>query len=225
VDIIDLRGFRFVTTSEIEGGRKMATDVMKRVVGDDELKARKMRQNFESFRNVTHLWMAANDRPQVDGLDEAIWRRIRMLPFTVTIPPEDRDPRLIEKLLRERDGILGWLIDGCLKYRAEGLVPPAGVAAATDEYRSESNPLLAWCEGCCALEAEATTSSEALHGSYLAWCAESRYRGKPLSSKSPKWGAALASLGAQGEREYLDGHRQRVWKGIRPNDVPPGESF
>jgi len=64
VDVADLRGYRFVTTTEVEGGRKMATDVMKRITGERRLKARKMRQNFEEFENVTKLWMAANDRPR-----------------------------------------------------------------------------------------------------------------------------------------------------------------
>jgi putative DNA primase/helicase len=221
VDIIDLRGFRFVTTSEVEGGRKMATDVMKRITGDSDLKARKMRQNFESFRNVTHLWLAANERPQVDGLDEAIWRRIRMLPFTVTIPADQRDPRLIEKLLHERDGILGWLVDGCLAYQREGLTPPDGVAAATDEYRADSNPLLAWADERCTLDPAAFTASEALHEDYAKWCGEDRYRGKPLSKRSPKFSAGLVSLGCQNGKEGSGnaGTRVRGWHGIGLNDV------
>jgi putative DNA primase/helicase len=219
VDIIDLRGYRFVTTSEIEGGRKMATDVMKRITGDDELKARKMRQNFESFRNVTHLWMAANDKPQVDGLDESIWRRIRMLPFTVTIPPEQRDPRLIEKLLQERDGILGWLVDGCLKYQAEGLQAPAGVEAATDEYRNESNPLAAWAEDRCTLEPEASTSSDALHANYVEWIRLDKYRGKPISSKQAKWGAGLKNLDCKSVRIGPKDERAAAWSGIRLNSA------
>ena len=225
VDIIDLRGYRFVTTSEIEGGRKMDAGLMKRIVGEDTLKARAMRQNFESFRNVTHLWMAANDRPQVDGTDEAVWRRIRMVPFAVTIPPEQRDPYLIAKLLQERDGILRWIVDGCLAYRREGLVPPQGVAAATDDYRADSNPLKDWAEACCVLEVRATATSESLHASYANWCGESRYRGKPIPSRSPKWGASLASLGCQSGRESIDGEKQRVWQGIRLSDVVPGATI
>jgi putative DNA primase/helicase len=219
VDIIDLRGFRFVTTSEVEGGRRMATDVMKRITGDSELKARKMRQNFESFRNVTHLWLAANECPQVDGLDEAIWRRIRMLPFTVTIPAEQRDPRLIEKLLRERDGILGWLVEGCLAYQREGLSAPDGVAAATAEYRTDSNPLLAWVEENCTLDPELFTTSEDLHFDYTQWCKDDRYRGKPLPKKSSKFAAALASLGSERDKvgSGKAGTQVRGWRGIGLN--------
>jgi putative DNA primase/helicase len=217
-DIFDLRGLRFVTTSEVGGDWKMADDVVKRLTGDDTLKARRMRHDFESFRNVTHLWLAANDKPKVDGLDEAIWRRIRLLPFTVTIPAADRDPRLIEKLLQERDGILWWLVQGCLAYQREGLVPPAGVAAATDDYRSESNPLLAWSEASCTAEADAMTSGEALHGSYVAWCGEDRYRGKPLSIRDRKWGAGLAGLGYRSKRTK----DFRGWEGVRLNEVEPG---
>ena len=150
-----------------------------------------MRQDFVQFRNVTHLWMVGNDRPQVDGTDEAIFRRFRLLPFTVTIPPDKRDPYLIEKLLRERDGILRWIVAGCLAYRRDGLTPPQGIAAATDDYRKDSNPLLAWSEECCEFDTAASETSAGLHDSYAKWSAEDRYRKKPLSIKSPKWGTAL----------------------------------
>jgi putative DNA primase/helicase len=103
VDVADLRGYRFVTTTEAEGGQRMAADVMKRITGEARLKARKMRQDSESFRNVTTIWMAANDRPLADGTDEAIWRRIRLIPFTITIAPEKRDPVLAKTLLEEHD--------------------------------------------------------------------------------------------------------------------------
>jgi putative DNA primase/helicase len=212
VDVADLRGYRFVTTTEVEGGRQMASDVMKRITGEPRLKARKMRQDFESFVNVTKLWMAANDRPRVDGLDEAIWRRIRLIPFDVTIPPVERDPDLMRKLLEERDGILTWAIEGCLAYGRDGLIPPPAVMAATDEYRSDSNPLLEWVDADCELDATASTGRAALRESYERYC--KRTYAKPVPARSSKWAAALEELGCRIEREG----GARVWGGIKLTD-------
>lgn len=219
VDVADLRGYRFVTTTEVEGGRRMATDVMKRITGEPRLKARRMRQDFESFRNVTTLWMAANDRPQVDGLDEAIWRRVRLIPFTVTIAPDKRDPFLAHTLLKERNAILRWAVQGCLAWQDEGLTPPDAVMSATDEYRDESNPIAEWIESECELDPDAVTAGSDLRGSYERWATVTRSRKVPNGAK---WTAALGSLGVhrptdadeQG-RVYRNGRLAREWQGIR----------
>jgi putative DNA primase/helicase len=216
VDVADLRGFRFVTTTEVEGGRRMATDVMKRITGESRLKARKMRQNYESFPNVTKLWMAANDRPQVDGLDEAIWRRVRLIPFEVTIPFERRDPYLIATLLEERDGILAWAVEGCLAWQRDGLQPPEAVMAATEEYREDSNPLRDWIESDCELEADAITPASVLRDSYEGWCRITRTRPLPRGNK---WTAALERLGCSQPgsdgRAVIGGKQVRAWRGVR----------
>jgi putative DNA primase/helicase len=213
-DIANLRGYRFVTTSETEAGKKMATDVMKRITGDDELKARSLYKDYATFRNVTHLWMAANDRPQVDGLDEAIWRRIRLIPFEVVIPTAERNPNLIAELMRERDGILGWLVEGCRAYHDEGLdSAPAAVLLATQEYRQDSNPLLEWFEECCEQATDGEERASDLHASYKAWCAQSRYRGKPLANSSPRWARGLDSLGLPADKRYIDGKQTRIRRG------------
>jgi len=156
--------------------------------------------------------MAANDRPQVDGLDEAIWRRLRLIPFSVTIPAERRDPYLIAKLLEERDAIMAWAVAGCLAWQAEGLAAPAAVLAATDEYRADSNPLLEWFESECERDDEASAPASELRDAYEKWCAMTRTRKLPRGSK---WTAALASLGLLDERPYIDGRQVRSWTGVR----------
>lgn len=219
VDVMDLRGFRFVTTTEVDAGQRMATDVMKRITGESRLKARRMRQNFESFRNVTKLWMAANDRPQVDALDEAVWRRLRLIPFDVTIPPQKRDPYLAEKLLAERDGILAWAVAGCLAWQREGLKPPAAVMAATEDYRNESNPLADWVESHCELDPDAVIPATRLREDYERWCRDTRTAKVPNGAK---WSGALGRLGVtrpldadERGRTLLDGVYVVAWQGIR----------
>ncbi len=148
----------------------------------------------------------------MDGLDEAIWRRVRLIPFEVTIPASERDPQLISKLLEERDAILGWLIEGCLAYQAEGLKPPAAVMAATDEYRADSNPLRDWADAECELAPDAFTPSARLRESYERYCRFSR--SDALPTRSRKWSEGLRGLGCSDKRTMSD----RGWVGIRLRD-------
>lgn len=206
--IAGLRGYRFVTTQEIEEGQRMASGLLKRITGEPELTARKLYRDFETFPNVSKLWMAANDKPEVNGLDEAVWRRIRLLPFTVTIPEGERDPGLTSKLLAEADGILGWMVEGLRAYHAEGLAPPPAVRVATDEYREESNPLREWVEDACELEPDAVTPARELRDAYEAWAI--RHRRKRVGANG-NWSKALSGLGCTDERTRTG----RRWLGIR----------
>ena len=63
------------------------------------------------------------------GVDEAIRRRMHLIPFNVTIPAADRDPTLADRLKEEWPGILAWMIDGCLAWQEQGLDPPESVRA------------------------------------------------------------------------------------------------
>jgi putative DNA primase/helicase len=79
-------------------------------------------------------------------VDEAMPRRFHLIPFTVTIPPDERDPDLTEKLKTEWPGILQWMIDGCLDWQKVGLQPPEIVRLATDAYLDAEDALAAWIE-------------------------------------------------------------------------------
>ena len=144
--LADLVGARFVTAIEIEEGKRLAEALVKAATGRDRLKARFMRQDYFEFEPTFKLWIATNHKPIVRGTDEAIWSRIRLIPFTVFIPPERRDKHLREKLLEERSGILNWLIEGCLKWQRDGLREPPEVLEAVEQYRRESDPLADWLE-------------------------------------------------------------------------------
>ena len=117
----DLEGKRIVVASEIEHNRAWGESMIKRITGDTTITARKMRMDFYTF-NATHkLWIAANTKPKVHGTDNGIWRRMRLVPFEVTIPPEEQDKGLVAKLLAtEASGILAWAVRGCLAWQAEG---------------------------------------------------------------------------------------------------------
>jgi putative DNA primase/helicase len=144
--VAGLQGRRFVTTAEVDDGARMAEGLVKQLTGERTLSAKFLYQDHFTFQNVSKVWLVANHKPVVRGTDHAIWRRILLVPFEVTIPPDEQVDDLDETLLEERDGILRWLVDGCLAWQREGLNPPAAVRAATEIYREESNPLHDWYE-------------------------------------------------------------------------------
>ena len=122
-DLAGLRGARFVSSIETEQGRRWAESKLKALTGGDKISARFMRQDFFEYVPQFKLVIAGNHKPTIRSIDEAMRRRLHLIPFTVTIPPERRDRKLTEKLLRERDGILAWAVEGCLDWQRMGLNP------------------------------------------------------------------------------------------------------
>jgi P4 family phage/plasmid primase-like protien len=168
-DMAGLRGARIVTSIETEQGSRWAESKLKALTGGDRITARFMRQDFFEFTPQFKLLVAGNHKPSIRNVDEAMRRRLHMVPFTVTIPPAQRDKRLPERLLAERDGILAWAIKGCLEWQRIGLRPPASVLAATDEYFEAEDALGRWIEECCERIANHVETTAALFASWRAW--------------------------------------------------------
>ena len=114
--------------------------------------SRRMRENFWEYLPEFKLWLATNHKPEIRGTDYAIWRRIRLIPFNVTIPEDQRDPDFPSKLKTELPGILTWAVQGCLAWQQYGLQPPAEVRTATDRYQAEMDVLAAFLADCCVLD-------------------------------------------------------------------------
>jgi putative DNA primase/helicase len=165
----DLFGRRFVATIETEEGKRLAEALMKQVTGGDRVRARKMRQDFFEFCPSHKIFLAANHKPVVRGCDLAVWRRIKLVPFAVTIPDKDKDKTLPAKLVGELPGILAWAVEGCLQWKRHGLDEPEEVRVATDAYRSESDLLANFIEKVCEVLPEARVKSSALLGAYQDW--------------------------------------------------------
>lgn len=140
-DLARLPGRRLVLANEPEAGMRFSESIVKLITGGDVMTARNLNEGFFEFKPVFKLFLSANLKPAIRGQDEGIWRRMRLVPFEQFIPPEERDKRLLQKLLGESSGILNWLLDGYRMWREQGLVPPEAVRKATEEYRSESDPV------------------------------------------------------------------------------------
>src|SRR5580693_8299114 len=121
-----------------------------------------MRQDFFEYRPAFKLVIAGNHKPSLRSVDEAIRRRFHLIPFAVTIPPDERDGELTEKLKAEWSGILAWMIEGALDWQTEGLRPPRTVLEATEAYLSAEDAIAAWIDDRCERDTNAWASSSDL---------------------------------------------------------------
>lgn len=168
-ELASLRGARLVTAVETEEGRRWAESRLKALTGGDKIAARFMRQDFFEFAPQFKLIIAGNHKPGLRSVDEAIRRRFHLIPFSVTIPAEDRDPALRDKLKDEWPGILQWMIDGCLDWQRDGLQPPKVVTDATAAYLDAEDAISAWIDEVCTRDVNARSSSAELFASWKAW--------------------------------------------------------
>ncbi|MDQ8050723.1 phage/plasmid primase, P4 family [Luteibacter sp.] len=168
-ELARLMGARLVAAQETEEGKRWAEAKIKALTGGDPVTARFMRQDDFEFIPQFKLVMTGNHKPGLRNVDEAIKRRLHLIPFTVTIAPQDRDVGLAERLKAEAGGILQWAIEGCQAWQRDGLRPPAAVVAATDEYLEQQDVLGAWIEECCVVGANEKARRGDLYKSFKAW--------------------------------------------------------
>lgn len=209
-DIARLAGARMVVSVEVDDGKRLAEGLIKALTGGDTITARYLYAEAFEFTPQFTLWLVANARPRVHADDDALWRRILQIPFTVVIPPDERDPEL-KRALRtnpvEQAAILAWLIQGCRDWQTRGLDVPDRVRDYTAEYRAENDPLAEWITDECQLNEQSWTSARDLRDAYERWCAASSTT--PLDSGHP-WGKALKAHDCKRKRHAA----AHGWQGI-----------
>jgi putative DNA primase/helicase len=191
-DLAALAGARMVIASEIPLGRRLNEGLVKDMTGGDTISARFLYRDSFTFQPCFKLWMYGNHKPKILGTDDGIWRRMRLVPFTITIPPEKQDLKLRQKLLDELPGILAWAVEGCLAWQREGLGLPAAVREATASYRAESDVLAAFLEECTVTETTASVQVGELKRVYDEWC---KTNGERTTQSSNALGRALTERG------------------------------
>jgi putative DNA primase/helicase len=202
-DLAGLRGARLVTATETEEGRRWAESRIKLLTGGDPVKARLMRQDFFTYTPQFKLVISGNHKPGLRSVNEAIRRRMNLLPFTVTIPPEERDQGLKEKLKTEWPAILGWMVKGCLDWQERGLDPPKAVTQATDEYLESEDAMGAWIEECCDRDEKAWTKTTPLFQSWKGWAeAAEEFVGSTKRFKNAMESRGFKPDKRHGERGY-----------------------
>lgn len=189
-DLARLMGKRFVRASETEQGAPLAEAKIKQLTGGDTITARFMRQEFFEFTPVCKIALATNYLPEVRGVDRGIWRRIKIIRCGLPVPLEEQDPALPAKLKEEREGILSWIVRGCLNWQSKGLAPPPAVAQALDAFRADMDTVGRFIDDCCIREGAGALAKD-MYAAYVTWCIQN---GEPQSSKR-KLGEDLKARG------------------------------
>lgn len=193
----DLFGRRLVSASETKEGQKIDEALVKELTGGDNVRARRMREDFWEFRPTHKLLLTTNHRPVVSGTDRGIWRRMRLIPFNVTIAAEKKDRNLPDKLKAEYPGILAWMVRGCLEWQNGGLRDPNEVLLATSEYRNSQDVLQGFIDERCLIGGNYyRVKLRSLFKAYKEWSEDSGER--PVTEK--KFSMSMVERGFKKEK-------------------------
>ena len=219
-DLAGLVGARLVTAVETEEGRTWAESKLKAITGGDEISARFMRQDFFQFTPTFKLMIAGNHKPRLRSVDEAMRRRFHLIPFSVTIPKQDRDPDLAEKLKAEWPAILRWMVEGTMIWQKQGLCPPQAVLDATNQYLETEDSIATWIGDRCECNPSYQDSSASLFASWKAWA---ELNGEYAGSQK----RLAENLQARGMERITIGHAKKSgYQGIRViTDPDPQHPF
>lgn len=206
-ELAALQGARLVTATETEEGRHWAEAKIKAMTGGDTIAARFMRQDYFEFRPQFKMFVSGNHKPRLRSVDESIRRRLNLIPFVVTIPENERDKTLKEKLRAEWPGILQWMIDGCREWQRIGLAPPERVREATEDYLRAEDTVAEWIADCCSTAPCDQASSSELFASFEPWA---------RAAGDPGWSQKRFSQALEGKRfeKARGGTGRQLFKGI-----------
>jgi putative DNA primase/helicase len=165
-----LAGARLVTAAESGEDVSFNETVVKQLTGGDPIAVRHLYQNPFEFEPQFKLFLAANHLPRIRGTDEAIWRRMRVIPFNRFFSPEERDPELRARLASELPGILNWALKGLALWRVVGLQPPRAVTDETDAYRSDEDSVGMFVREACEPTDGGLVEWDSLLQAYGSWC-------------------------------------------------------
>ncbi len=195
-DIARMAGMRMVKTIEIKEHVRLNEERIKALTGGDKISARFLHKEFFDYCPEYKLWLATNHKPIIRGTDDAIWRRIRLIPFEVKFTDDKKDPELPNILQTELPGILLWALEGCQIWQRERLKPPDRVKDATQGYRNESDIVGRFLSECIVRKDGIKVKAKELYEAYQKWCEDSG----EYSVKQREFGLKLTEKGYDKER-------------------------
>jgi putative DNA primase/helicase len=220
-DLARLPGARLVRASEPERGVQFKEALIKSLTGGEPMLVRSLNKEFFEFRPDFKMILSGNHKPEIGGVDHGIWRRIRFVPWPVTITDKEKRPMddVMRELWAERSGILNWLIDGAIDYLNSGLQTPQEVIDATAEYREEMDPVGAFVGVCVDTmpanpdgSSSAFVSARQMYDAFASWANANAVR--PWREKN--FATAMSQKGFSKER-----HKSGVrYLNVMLKDVP-----
>lgn len=203
-ELARLQGARLTVSQETEAGKRWMESRIKAITGGDPITARFMRQDYFTFTPQFKLIITGNQKPSLKSVDEAMRRRLHLVPFNITITHEEQDMNLPHKLIKEAPGIFSWMIQGCLNWQQEGLSSPDIVQEASKEYFEEEDIIKQWINECCEIGIDKMETSGKLFESYSSWLNRSgEYKmSHKLFSRSLMNHGFIRSKDSQGRRIF-----------------------
>ena len=190
-DIMALKGLRIAFGSESDEGRRFSPAKVKWLSGSDTLVGRSPYDRYDTYFTPTHsLILITNHKPHAPANDFAFWRRVLLIPFTlsfVDVPERDHerpaDKSLPDQLKEEAPAILSWLVQGCLKWQRDGLAPPKSIVDATEEYKREEDLLADFLDEKCHIDPKSEIPATDLYDAFKEWFSENVSKRSQFSQK------------------------------------------
>ena len=206
-----LTGVRFVGVSETKRGVELEESVVKQITGNDTISARAPYGQPFSYRPQFKIWMSTNHKPEIPDGSEAIWDRMRLIPFTQRFEGKKADSKLPAKLREELPGVLAWAVRGCVAWVEHGLGSAKAVEAATADYRAETDVLEQFFQERCYFYPEGKVTWSDLYKAWEEWCDE---MGKQAGTQT-SFTRRVNERGVVKNFELADFHKKvRGWRGI-----------
>jgi putative DNA primase/helicase len=215
-DLADLAGARVVCAVEAQEGRRLNENLIKQLTGGvDQVKARFLFQEYFTYTPQYKVFIGTNHKPVIKDNDQAIWERIRLVPFVVQIPKDDRKKDFDATLHKEIEGILAWAVQGCLDWQRDGkLGEPPEVVAATEGYQKEMDIIGRFLEEKCQVELNEKLQAKELYDAYKAWCDENGERWDTQTT----FGKKMVERGIEKKPGHVVMYQDITWK--KPPEKP-----
>lgn len=222
-DLAKLPGARLVRCGELPRGQTFRENILKLLTGGDKVPVRHLHGRFFDLKPQFKAVGQCNEKPEISGVDEGIWRRVKLVEWNVAIPLQERrsQKEVMSEFAAERPGILNWLLEGLMLYlnAGEALLVPPDVIAATESYRKDSDPVGAFEAGCLTRKPGSRVTAFQMYKSFVAFCHANSIR--PWSQKA--FGAILKTKKYEKIHanvfEYLDVELHDVPDDPIPNDT------
>jgi P4 family phage/plasmid primase-like protien len=181
--------------TEMSECEKVAEEILKAIVSGDPIQFERKHMDAFSASSTVKLTFATNILPPIRDRTSAIWRRMVIIPFLMTIPVERQDKGLAERLISsELSGILNWAIAGLKRLKERGRFEVSEICqAASKEYQTESNSVRRFVEQECVENVESEILTQSLYQAYKRFCSSTGARelgdvqfGKEIRKVCPK---------------------------------------
>lgn len=210
-EIARLHAKRLVSCAEVAENAQLDEAKVKDLTGGDVVSARRMKEDFWDLHPTHKFAISGNHKPNIRGSDDGIWRRLRLVPWLVQVAEADVDKTLPEKLYAEREGILRWIVQGCLEWQRIGLCDPEVVRGATSEYREESDAIGRYLAERVVFGPDEIVARAEIRKAYEGWCEEQGYQ--PLGAR--RFAQRLRELGVKEAGKRVGVSVVNAWRGCR----------